>query len=46
MYIGLRTKINDALSVDASINYTDSSSDFENNNYDRLRLSLGASYTF
>lgn len=46
MYIGLRTKINDALSVDASINFTDSSSDFENNNYDRLRLSLGASYTF
>lgn len=46
MYIGLRTKINDAVSVDASINYTDSSSDFVNNNYDRLRLSLGASYTF
>lgn len=46
MYIGLTTKINDALSVDASVNYTDSSSDFVNNDYDRLRLSLGASYSF
>jgi len=45
-YIGLRAKVNDSLNVDCTINYTDSSSDFANNDYDRLRLSAGVSYTF
>jgi hypothetical protein len=45
-YIGLRARITDALNVDCSINYTDSTSDFVNNDYDRLRLSAGVSYTF
>jgi hypothetical protein len=45
-YIGLRTRLTDELTGDCSINYTDSTSDFENNDYDRIRLSAGLSYAF
>jgi hypothetical protein len=45
-YIGLRTQFTDELTGNCSVNYTDSTSDFENNDYDRLRLSAGVSYTF
>jgi hypothetical protein len=45
-YIGLRTQLTNELTGDCTINYTDSTSDFQNNDYDRLRLSVGASYTF
>lgn len=45
-YIGLRAKFTDQLSGQCSISYTDSSSDFENREYDRLRLSAGLSYSF
>ena len=45
-YIGLRAQFNDQLSGQCSINYTDTSSDFLNREYDRLRLSCGLSYSF
>jgi long-subunit fatty acid transport protein len=45
-YIGLRAKFTDQLSGQCSISYTDSSSDFENREYDRLRLSTGLTYSF
>lgn len=45
-YIGLRAQITNELTGNCSINFTDSTSDFDNNDYDRLRLSAGVSYTF
>ena len=45
-YIGLRYQINDALTLDCSINYTESISETDNNDYNRLRLSTGLNYTF
>lgn len=46
LYIGLRAKISDQLTGECSINYTDSGSDFDGRDYDRLRLSAGVSYSF
>jgi hypothetical protein len=46
VYIGLRAKFTDQLSGQCSINYTDSVSDFERDDYDRLRLSAGVNYSF
>ncbi|MFM2170257.1 MAG: hypothetical protein RI957_486 [Verrucomicrobiota bacterium] len=45
-YIGLRAQLNEAFTLDCSINYTDSISDSDNNDYNRLRLSTGLNYTF
>lgn len=45
-YIGLRVQLTQGLMGNCSINYTDSTSDFDNNDYNRLRLSAGVSYTF
>jgi hypothetical protein len=45
-YVGLRAKISDSLTTECSINCTDSVSDFEGREYDRLRLSAGVSYSF
>lgn len=46
-YLGVRVKLTEALSAEASVNYTDSTSDFDSNReYDRTRFSVGASYTF
>ena len=45
-YIGLSMKFNDYLTGTASYNYTNSSSDFPNNDYDRNRFSLGVSAEF
>ncbi len=45
-YIGLSMKFNDYLTGTASYNFTDSSSDFPNNDYDRNRFSLGVSAEF
>jgi hypothetical protein len=46
LYVGLRAKLSDQLTGECSINYTDSGSDFEGRDYDRLRLSAGVSYSF
>jgi hypothetical protein len=46
LYVGLRAKLSDQLTGECSINYTDSSSDFDGRDYDRLRLSAGVSYSF
>jgi len=46
MYVGLRAKLTEQLTGDCTINYTDSGSDFEGRDYDRLRLSAGVSYSF
>lgn len=46
LYIGLRAKLSDQLTGECSINYTDSGSDFDGRDYDRLRLSAGVSYAF
>lgn len=46
LYIGLRARFNNQLSGQCSINYTESTSDFGTQDYDRLRLSAGLSYTF
>lgn len=45
-YIGLSMKFNDYLTGTASYNYTNSTSDFSNNDYDRNRFSLGVSAEF
>lgn len=45
-YIGFSVKFNDFLTGTASYNYTDSSSDFLNNDYDRNRISVGLSAEF
>ncbi len=45
-YIGMRIQLDDSFNVDCSINYTDSISDSDNNDYNRLRLSTGINYTF
>lgn len=44
-YIGVSLKFNDYLTGTASYNYTDSSSDFDND-YDRNRISVGVSAEF
>ena len=46
LYVGLRAKISDQLTGECSINYTDSTSDSADRDYDRLRLSAGVSYSF
>lgn len=46
VYIGLRARFTDQVTGQCSINYTDSISDFERDDYDRLRLSAGLNYTF
>jgi opacity protein-like surface antigen len=45
-YIGLTVRFNDLLSGDVSYNYTDSSSDFLNNDYNRSRISVGVRAEF
>lgn len=45
-YIGVSYRINDLLSVNASYNYSNSSSDFDNRDYDRNRISIGVSAEF
>lgn len=45
-YVGVSMKFNDFLTGSASYNYTDSSSDFANNDYDRNRISVGLSAEF
>ncbi|MES2440287.1 MAG: outer membrane beta-barrel protein [Verrucomicrobiota bacterium] len=45
-YIGVSMKFNDYLTGTATYNYTNSSSDFANNDYDRNRISLGLSAEF
>lgn len=45
-YIGLSVKFNDFLTGTASYNFTDSSSDFGNRDYERNRISLGVSAEF
>ncbi len=45
-YIGLSYRFNDFLTATASYNYTNSSSDFANRDYDRNRISLGVSAEF
>jgi hypothetical protein len=44
--LGLRATINPALTGECAINYTDSGSDFDGRDFDRMRLSAGVSYTF
>lgn len=45
-YIGLSMKFNDYLTGTASYNYTNSSSDIPNRDYDRNRISVGVSAEF
>lgn len=45
-YIGVSLKFNDYLTGTASYNYTNSSSDFPENDYDRNRFTLGVSAEF
>jgi hypothetical protein len=45
-YIGVSAKINEMLTTSLTYNYTDSSSDFDRNDYDRSRISLGISAEF
>jgi hypothetical protein len=45
-YIGLSMKLNDYLTGTATYNFTNSSSDFAGEDYDRNRLSLGVSAEF
>ncbi len=45
-YIGVSVKFNDFLTGTASYNYTDSSSDFPDQSYDRNRISVGLSAEF
>ena len=45
-YIGVSVKLNDCLTGTASYNYTNSSSDFADNDYDRNRFTLGISTEF
>jgi long-subunit fatty acid transport protein len=46
LHVGLRAKLSDQLTGECSINFTNSGSDFEARDYDRLRLSAGVSYSF
>lgn len=45
-YVGLSVKLTDYLTGTASYNYTKSDSDFDNNSYNRNRISLGVSAEF
>lgn len=45
-YVGTRVKIQDSLSTDFTVNYTDAVSDFAKRGYDRWRVSVGINYTF
>ncbi len=45
-YIGLSVKINDMLTGNVSYNFTDSSSDFQDQSYQRNRISVGISAQF
>jgi opacity protein-like surface antigen len=45
-YIGVSVKLNDCLTGTASYNYTNSNSDFADNDYDRNRFTLGISTEF
>lgn len=45
-YIGVSLKINDCLTGTASYNFTNSNSDFADNDYDRNRFTLGISAEF
>jgi hypothetical protein len=45
-YIGVSYRFNNFLTASASYNFTDSSSDFANRDYDRNRISLGVSAEF
>jgi long-subunit fatty acid transport protein len=45
-YIGVSYRFNDLLTATASYNFTDSTSDFPNREYDRNRISLGVSAEF
>lgn len=46
IYLGLSVKFNDNLYGTMTVNYTDSSSDFASQDYDRTRVSLGVRYEF
>lgn len=46
IYVGVSMKINDNFYTTLTYNYTDSSSDFFNQDYDRNRVSLGLRYEF
>jgi hypothetical protein len=46
VFVGLRTQIIDGMTTDLTINYTDSVSDFEFNEYERIRVSVGLNYNF
>lgn len=46
LYLGMSMKINDFLTGNLTYNYTDSSSDFAGQTYDRNRISLGISSEF
>lgn len=46
LYIGMSMKINDFLTGSLTYNYTDSTSDFAGQTYDRNRISLGVSTEF
>lgn len=45
-YIGVSYRFNEFLTATASYNFTDSSSDFNNRDYDRNRISIGVSAEF
>jgi hypothetical protein len=45
-YIGVSMKINEMLTASLSYNYTDSSSDFANQTFERNRISIGVSAQF
>jgi len=45
-YIGVSYRFNNFMTATASYNYTNSSSDFDNRDYDRNRISLGVSAEF
>lgn len=46
LYVGLSAKINDRLYATLNYNYTNSTSDFPNQEYDRNRVSVGLRYEF
>lgn len=46
LYVGVSVKFNDNLYGSLNYNYTDSTSDFANQEYDRNRVSLGVRYEF
>lgn len=45
-FIGVSYRFNDFLTANASYNFTDSTSDFDNRDYDRNRISIGVSAEF